>query len=573
MNQVIFLILRRMRAPLVVLIVAYSVSILGLVLIPGVNAEGETVHVSFFHAFYFVSYMATTIGFGELPDGFTDAQRMWTLFSIYLTVISWLYGIGKILSLMQDSAFRNAVKENQFTRSVSQIMEPFYIICGYGDTGTQLVKALTQREIRAVVIDYDINRINELETESQKIDVPGICSDARLTHTLKEAGLLNRSCHGIIAITDNDSSNLKIAITAKLLRPGLKVVCRTETHDSAANMSSFGTDHIFNPFDTFAEQFALALHSPSLYLLTEWVTGVPDEPLHQPVYPPKGRWILCGYGRFGKELYKHMIEQHIEATIIEAEPEKTGCTGFCIEGRGTEASTLNKAGIANAVGIVAGTDDDANNLSIVMTAAEVSPDIFIVARQNRHDNDEIFEAALLDIVMHRSDIIARDIFSHLTNPLIGVFLKQISQKDNDWANVLISRISAIVNEVVPEIWSVTIDSKSAPAIISWIEQGGDILLSDLLTSSKDHTQRLPIVTLIRQTKSAELILQPEDETILKSGDQLLFCGPSGMGNSMEWVLKNYNSLNYVKTGVVTPSGTLWKLLKKLNSPKEIKTVE
>jgi Trk K+ transport system NAD-binding subunit len=562
-----------MRAPLVVLIVAYAISILGLVIIPGVDENGETVRVSFFHAFYFVSYMATTIGFGELPGGFTDAQRMWTLFSIYLTVIAWLYGIGKILSLMQDSAFRNAVKENQFTRSVSQIMEPFYIICGYGDTGTQLVKALSQRDIRAVVIDYNQARINELETESQRIDVPGICSDARLTQTLKEAGLLNRSCNGIIAITDNDSSNLKIAITAKLLRPGLKVVCRTETHDAAANMSSFGTDHIFNPFDTFAAQFALALHSPSLYLLSEWVTGVPDAPLSQPVYPPEGRWILCGYGRFGKELYKHMIEQHIEATIVEAEPAKTGCTGFCIEGRGTEANTLIKAGIKDAVGIVAGTDDDANNLSIVMTAAEVSPDIFIVARQNRHDNDEIFEAALLDIVMHRSDIIAHDIFAHLTNPLIGVFLKQITLKDNDWANRLLSRICAIVDDVVPDIWSVTIDTKNAPAVIDWIDQGGEILLGDIMISNVDHTKNLPIVALIKQTKKGELILEPEDTTILKNGDQLLFCGPSGMENHMEWILKNHNSLNYVKTGVIIPAGILWRNLKKLRVNQETFTGE
>ena len=50
MNQVIFLILRRMRAPLVVLIVAYAISILGLVLIPGSDAEGNPWKMDFFHA-------------------------------------------------------------------------------------------------------------------------------------------------------------------------------------------------------------------------------------------------------------------------------------------------------------------------------------------------------------------------------------------------------------------------------------------------------------------------------------------------------------------------------------------
>jgi len=67
MYNILFLILRRMRAPLAVLIVAYAISILGLVLIPGTDAEGNPWRMDFFHAFYFVSYMATTIGCGELP--------------------------------------------------------------------------------------------------------------------------------------------------------------------------------------------------------------------------------------------------------------------------------------------------------------------------------------------------------------------------------------------------------------------------------------------------------------------------------------------------------------------------
>ena len=37
--------------------------------------------MGFFDAFYFMSYTATTIGFGELPQAFNDAQRMWVTLS------------------------------------------------------------------------------------------------------------------------------------------------------------------------------------------------------------------------------------------------------------------------------------------------------------------------------------------------------------------------------------------------------------------------------------------------------------------------------------------------------------
>ena len=41
MRNLIYLLLRRMRMPLIVIILAYAVSILGLVLIPGVDDQGR----------------------------------------------------------------------------------------------------------------------------------------------------------------------------------------------------------------------------------------------------------------------------------------------------------------------------------------------------------------------------------------------------------------------------------------------------------------------------------------------------------------------------------------------------
>lgn len=67
MGNVLFIFLRRMRAPLITLIAAYAIALLGLVLMPGVDPEGRPWRLSFFHAFYLLTYTATTTGFGELP--------------------------------------------------------------------------------------------------------------------------------------------------------------------------------------------------------------------------------------------------------------------------------------------------------------------------------------------------------------------------------------------------------------------------------------------------------------------------------------------------------------------------
>ena len=134
MDNVAFLIFRRMRAPLIVLIAIYAVGVMGLVLIPGQDAEGNLWHMDFFHAFYFFSYTATTIGFGEIPYAFSDAQRLWVTLGIYLSVVAWFYSIGTLIALLQDKTFQNSLAELRFARRIRRMREPFYLVCGYGET-------------------------------------------------------------------------------------------------------------------------------------------------------------------------------------------------------------------------------------------------------------------------------------------------------------------------------------------------------------------------------------------------------------------------------------------------------
>src|ERR671910_1304483 len=172
-SATIFLILRRMRVPLIVLIVIFSVSVLGLTVIPGQDADGNPIPMGFFDAFYVMSYTATTIGFGEIPFPFTYNQRMWVTISIYLTVIGWAYAIGSLLSLIQDRAFRSALALQRFTRKVARLSEPFVLIAGYGRAGELLGHSMDALGRRVVVLDRSAERIDGLELESYHADVPG----------------------------------------------------------------------------------------------------------------------------------------------------------------------------------------------------------------------------------------------------------------------------------------------------------------------------------------------------------------------------------------------------------------
>lgn len=559
MNNALFLLLRRLRTPLILLIAVYALTVLGFALIPGVDDKGQPWHVSFFHAFYVVSYTSTTIGFGELPYVFTDAQRMWLMFTIYASVVTWLYSIGAVLTAVQDPAFRALRVEHAFARAVRRIREPFYVVCGYGDTGTLLVRALAESGIQAVVIDIDQERVNALELEGLPLVVPALCGDAVNPSNLLLAGLMHRHCLGVIALTNHDAANLKVAITARLLRPRLVTICRADTQDAANNMASFGTEHIISAFDTFAGRLAMALHAPGLYLLFEWMTAAPHEPLREPIFPPVGRWILCGYGRFGKAVHARLAREGVVATIVEADPARTQPPQGSVIGRGTEAETLQQAGIEQAVGIVAGTDNDANNLSIIMTARELNPQLFMVARQNEQHNALLFSAAKLDLLMQRGNVIAHKIFALLTTPLLTEFLDLAKRQGNAWANQVLSRLGGIIGDESPETWGLVINPAEAPAIYAGLAAGHPVTVGDLWRDPRNRDERLPGIALLLK-RGAEEIVVPDESLPLARGDRLLLAGRIEARRQLSWIARNHNSFAYLVTGRERPSGFVWEYL-------------
>ncbi|HFD81356.1 MAG TPA: potassium channel protein [Gammaproteobacteria bacterium] len=559
MQPVFYLLLQRMRLPLIVLIVVYAVSIVGMTLIPGVDDQGKPWRMDFFHAIYFVSFLGTTIGFGEIPYPFTDAQRLWTTGVIYAAVVAWLYAIGTILAIIQDQGFRRVLTFSSFSRHVRRMQDPFYIICGYGDAGSLLVRELTERHIQCVVVEKDPERILGLKVADLLEDVHGLCDDAADSGVLIAAGLRHRCCRGIIGLTGNDHDNLTIAITSKLLAPQLPVICQSDTGDTAANMDSFGTDYIIDPFDIFASRFALLFHLPSMYLVYEWITAVHHAPLSDFKAAPEGNWILCGFGRFGRAVQERMAAEGVETVVIEAEPERTGAPPGTIAGRGTEARTLLEAGIDQAAGIIAGTDNDTNNLSIVVTARDLKPDLFAVVRQNQQRMNPVFEAAGLDLVMQPATLVARYILGLIVAPLLEDFLRLARQQDESWANLLVSRVAGVVEDLSPQTWDVEISPESAPAVHDALSRGREVLLEHICTRASNRDERLPLVPLLIKRDRGDLLL-PEMEEPLREGDQILLCGHERTTRLVQHTLYDAATLEYIQTGIDRPTGTIWRWL-------------
>lgn len=521
MSDVFFLALRRLRAPLILLIVVYAVATLGMVLIPGVDDVGQPWRMSFFHAFYFVSFMGTTIGFGELPHAFTDMQRAWVLVCIYTSVITWLYAIGNVLRLVQDATFQQAIAERVFRRSIARIEQPFYIICGFGETGSLINSSLSRMGVLTVIIDADSQRTASLELEDLRFAPIVLTADSTHPEVLLKAGLNRVQCRGVIAVTENDHTNLQVAVSSKLLNPDLPVFCRSQIEDEEANMASFGTDFIFNPYKTFATRLNMLAHRPALHKIQNWLVNQ-----HSPEYLtqrelPKGRWILCGYGRLGKAINEKLERDGIELIIVDEDPIASHAPEDTITGRGTEAKTLQEAGINEASLIIAASDDDANNLSILITAKQLNQEIYTIGRVSGETNQLLFKQANCDYIMRRAQLVANEVLTALSRPLVSRFVKYSRSLSAADTENLILEIRNLTKRHDPVTWRLCLNEASAPALARHLERGRLLTIGDV-SSHGDFPKARCLPLLLLRGGVSELL--PALNTELQIGDELLVCG-------------------------------------------------
>jgi voltage-gated potassium channel len=553
MNTALFIALRRLRLPIIAVIISYAISVTGLVLIPGADGEGRPVEMSWFHAFYFMSYTATTIGFGEIPYAFTNLQRMWVTFSIYLSVVVWAWLLAAMMALAQDRTFLEAMRRGRFSRQVQRIREPFWLMCGYGQTGALLCDRLGHQGQRVVVLEKREQEIFELELHDHGLSIPALLADARDAEVLMSAGLTHRELAGVLALTSDDATNLGIAAAARVLNPYVPVYCRSETPSVAESALAFGTDMLVNPFTAFADELRLLLKNPEAHTLftrltpTHGTGRLSDRPC------PEGQWIICGYGRFGRLVVDALTEAGRPCTPID--PTLLNLSAKDIDGVWQdELDELRDAHLPYAAGIVVGTGDDTRNLALVAMARQVNPDIHIILRQNDDHSALLFQALRPDMLMVPSVMVARQCLAAMTSGMLPRLQAHLA----DMPPVTVRRLLEFLPHEDTRVWEVRLNHDEAPAVFHWFGHQREIRLGELLRDNRDREARLELHVVALQ-RGAEFLAGPdEDDLVLRPNDTLLMAGAPGAQYRLDLTLRDEQVLSYVLGGVNRPDGTIWR---------------
>ena len=543
-TDALFLALRRLRAPLIVVVAVFTVSVVGLAVIPGVDDNGEPFRMSVFDAFYFMAYTATTIGFGETPFTFTREQRAWVTLCIFASVVAWAYALATLLALLQEGSFRAALARQSFVRRVRRLRRPFLIVVGYGQMGRAAAETLDELGRSCVVVAADPASIDALTGAQLANDIPGLVGDARDPAILGLAGLGSKHCVGVLALTDDDAVNLSIVMAVTLLRHDLPVISRANTHDTAKAMREFGAQAVVNPFERYGNYLVMRLRRPSTYRLVTWIISAPGTSVSPDVEErPDGLWVVVADDHFGAEIAQDLEDAGLTTTLVlpsDGAPDVTG-----------------------AVGLIAGGVDDATNLAIAGHARLVDPDLFLTVRQRSQRNEPLLRAFAPDSVFVPAKLTVQEALARVVTPDFWDFVTHIWELPDAEAELLLDRLVKVVGRRSPDSQRLVIGELETPAVERRL-RSASVLLGDLYRDPDDrerHVEAVP-VTLLRGEETHHL---PGAETPLLGGDIVLSVGSPRAFDVMAEAQHYDHVLEYLATGEPVPATAVGRLLRRAAS--------
>ena len=171
----------------------------------------------------------------------------------------------------------------------------------------------------------------------------------------------------------------------------------------------------------------------------------------------KKHYIICGYGRIGSVVCDILRKKPFKVVIIEKNidmiPLMEESDLPYISGDTVNEANLLKAGIERAKGLVAALATDVDNVFLVLTARQLNPKIFIMARAGSNEVKSKLTAAGADIVISPYDIGAENMAQKIIRPTVTSFLDlalTYHRKDIQMEEIPVSSSSSMANVMLKD---------------------------------------------------------------------------------------------------------------------------
>lgn len=187
----------------------------------------------------------------------------------------------------------------------------------------------------------------------------------------------------------------------------------------------------------------------------------------------------------------------------------------------------------------------------------------MVIRQVHVVNASLVDASMANLRFVKADVVAHKARQLLTSPLLIRYLRYLERDDDTLALRTIELLQTHVGEKVPFMWGFDCFASYAGLRDALSPEAEPPLsIADLLSHPTATAERLPAFALLLLRHQMEIPLPPED-TVLRSGDRILFAGRRGVADLQRRFQFEPGLLEFVRTGVETPRSWLFRHFRSL----------
>ncbi|MDY6836470.1 MAG: potassium channel protein [Thermodesulfobacteriota bacterium] len=156
--------------------------------------------------------------------------------------------------------------------------------------------------------------------------------------------------------------------------------------------------------------------------------------LQKEIRGQKDHYIICGYGRVGTSICDVLAAKPLGIVVVERAPDRIARLEernlLHVAGEATDEENLIKAGVGKARGLVAALKTDSDNVYVTLTARQLNPGLFIIARGGERKSENKLLAAGASKVVSPYSMGAHRIAQMILRPTVTDFL-ELTLMDRD----------------------------------------------------------------------------------------------------------------------------------------------
>lgn len=189
--------------------------LLAALLVTSTVVVAEVLRLRWLDAFYYVVSTITTTGSNEIQNA-PDAVK---ILSIVL-MVGGVVILGLLIAYLTAAVTKRSIEFAQGRHALS--LKNHILVCGFGHVGSRVSLYLLHQGRRVAVIDRDPD--SSLAGEARARGAHIMTADATSESALQLACVADAA--GLLAVTNSDSANLEIALSARAFAPDIPVILR-----------------------------------------------------------------------------------------------------------------------------------------------------------------------------------------------------------------------------------------------------------------------------------------------------------------------------------------------------------